>query len=128
MFEIIPVLPVNESCHWCEPQDCYTAGVWWGDCLLTFYTKDAARLESGKLNDLACDILKHVTSCLDPESSDVIAPDKLWKSIGQCGELPCYWADFRPAVMMAYRTSICIPVERLDSAGAAVCEEARAAE
>lgn len=113
MFEIIPMLPVNEACHWCEPQECYTASVWWGDCLLCFYTKEASRLESEALNQVACDILKYVTQCIEPESSEVIDPHKLWKTIRQCGTLPCYWADFRPPVMLGYSTSVCIPVPEL---------------
>ena len=108
---IIPVLPVEEPCNWCEPQQCYAAAVWWGDCLLSFYTKDAARLEPEKLNATACEVLRELTKACRPGQDTVIDPADLWKLIGNAGCLPCYWADWRPPVAIAYSSKVCIPWE-----------------
>jgi hypothetical protein len=113
MFQIIPVLQVEKACHWCEPQKCYTASLWWGDCLLLFYTKDAARLEPDFLNELACDILQEITKAIKPGADTVIDSQELWKAIGQCGCLPCYWDDWRPPVMLGYSSSVRIPLSKL---------------
>lgn len=109
VVEIIPVLPVQEPCNWCEPQQCYTAGVWWGECLLSFYTTDPTRLEPDALNQAACDVLREVTKALLPESDTIIAADTLIKSMA-AHELCCFWADFRPAVALAYPNRVVIPL------------------
>lgn len=109
MFQVIPVLEVEEACQWCRYQDCYTASVWWGDCLLSFYTKDASRLEPDKLNEIACDVLQRLTMALRPGQETVIDGAELWKAIGNAGCLPCFWADWRPPVVIAYSSFVCIP-------------------
>ena len=111
MLEIIPVLPVEEPCVWCEPQKCYTASVWWGDCLLSFYTTDPTRLAPNALNDAACEVLRQLTMAVEPESETIIDPKRMWDLIGNAGCFPCYWEDFRPAVLMGYSSSCCIPIE-----------------
>jgi hypothetical protein len=111
IVEIIPILPVNEPCQWCEPQKCYTASVWWGSVLLDFYTLDPKRLEPEALNREACEILRKVTSAIDPDSKEIIDPEKLDKALGwrSCGRLACYWSDFAPAVLMCSPSKCCIP-------------------
>ena len=112
MLEIIPVLPVNEPCSWCEPQQCFTADLWWGEVLMCFYSKDAARLEPSALNDEACMVLKQLTMAITPESDEVISPEALRKELGRgLPILCCYWADFKPAVSLAQPNQCCIPVE-----------------
>lgn len=115
MTEIIPMLPVEETCNWCEPQECYTASVWWGRCLLSFYTKDAARLAPDLLNESACEVLREITKALRPGNLDIIDPEELWNTIGQCGCLPCYWQDYRPPVLMGYGSSVGIPTPVAES-------------
>lgn len=108
-FEIIPVLPVNEPCFWCEPQSCYEASVWWGEVLLLFYSTDQSRLAPEPLNQEACAILKLLTEAITPERDDVIDPVSLRKAMNNT-ILCCFWEDFRPAVAMAYKNKCVIPV------------------
>lgn len=110
MFAIIPVLKVNNPCEWCEPQKCYEASVWWGEVLLVFYTTDPSRLEPNRLNEEACKILQELTKALKPESETVIEPEDLQESM-RSTILCCFWADFVPAVAMAYGNKVTIPVD-----------------
>lgn len=106
-FEIIPVLEVNEPCQWCEPQECYTASVWWGELLLDFYSKDPARLEPERLNQTACGLLKEMTRAVDPESKEVIDGQRIIDAIGTT-ILRSWWPDFRPACSTFDRSFCCI--------------------
>ena len=111
MFTVIPVLPVNEPCHWCDGQQCYTASVWWGPCLLAFYTTDETRLEPNKLNDAACEVLIELTKAIKPGSDLVIDGEEMWGAIGNCGCLTCHWPDYVPPVLIARTSWVCIPLE-----------------
>lgn len=109
MIGLIPVLKVNEPCHWCEPQKCYEASVWWGEVLMVFYTTDATRLEPERLNAEACRVLQEVTKGLRPDSDTVLDPDELLKEMGNHTILCCFWDDFQPAVALAYQNKCVIP-------------------
>lgn len=103
---IIPVLQVNEPCHWCEPLGCHEASIWWGEVLLVFYTTDATRLEAERLNAEACKILQEVTKGVLPDSETVIEPDALLKAMGGQTILCCFWDDFEPAVAIVHRNRV----------------------
>jgi hypothetical protein len=111
MIQLIPVLPAAKTCEWCFHQQCYIASLWYGDVLLTFYSKDAARLEPDALNATACEILQKLTQALRPGQETVIESGDLWTAIGNAGCLPCYWADYAPPVLIAHSSSVRIPTE-----------------
>lgn len=110
MFEIIPKLEVNDPCEWCEPQECYTASLWWGELLLDFYSKDQARLEPERLNQTACDMLKRLSRAIDPESDEVVSGDQIIKRVGTT-IFRAWWPDFRPACSMFDASFCCINEE-----------------
>jgi hypothetical protein len=97
MLEIVPVLPVEKSCQWCAPQKCFTASVWWGDVLLSFYTPHAYRLQPEALNDAACNVLREVTKAIQPGAETIISSEELHEAVGSPFILGCHWEDFTPA-------------------------------
>lgn len=105
MFEI------SELCTYCEPQKCYVASLWYGDVMLSFYSKEESRLEIGKLKKAAQSVLWAITGDLNCAATELVEPRPLWLAVGNAGCLTCYWADFRPAVAMC-GSNVCIPLEK----------------
>ena len=104
----LPALKVEQSVYYSEPQECYSASVWWGEILLDFYSPEECRLESERLQEEASTILRLITEKFRPGSEEIITPEELFKAI-RTTTICCYWFDFTPAVSMAYVNSIVIP-------------------
>lgn len=102
---------VSEPSEYCKAQMCYTASLWYGDVLLSFYSKDATRLILQDLKKEAEAVLWAITRDLNCAATELIEPEPLWRAVGNAGCLTCYWADFRPAVAMC-GSNVCIPLKK----------------
>jgi len=102
---------VSEPSEYCKAQMCYTASLWYGNVLLSFYAVEESRLELTNLKKQAEAVLWAITRDLNCAATELIEPEPLWRAVGNCGSLTCYWADFRPAVAM-WGSNVCIPLKK----------------
>lgn len=109
VFEIIPLLPVNEPCTWCDEQQCYIASVWYGDVLLEFFSRRANDLRPSNMNREACGMLRAFTKGIMPDAEYVVTPNELFELVDGA-TIAMYWIDFRPACLDndAYTHIVCI--------------------
>lgn len=64
MLEIVPVLPVNDETKWCDPQECWTRSLWFGDLLLEFHAKDKERLSPENAQSVGIEVLRQLAAAL----------------------------------------------------------------